>query len=133
MTRTVREVSQVSSSGSSEKDQDDVSNCFKEISLIKILKRDEESREVKISLDELMETDSGEGELNEDGEPVIKRRKPVSLIKGRTPRQRNQTSRLNQDYVVPKKYASTTNMLSENQFRAFAKEQAKQLKKVTRF
>jgi hypothetical protein len=76
-----------------------------------------------------METDSG-GEINEDGEPVLKRRKPVSLIKGRIPRQRNQTSRLNQDYVVPKKYASTTNMLSENQFRAFAKEQAKQLKKV---
>lgn len=80
-----------------------------------------------------METDSNETENNEDGEPTTKRRKPVSLIKGRTPRQRAQTSRLGNDYVVPKKYASTTKMLSENQFRAYAKEQAKQLKKVSRF
>jgi hypothetical protein len=77
-----------------------------------------------------METDSGEPELDEGGEPSVKRRKPVSLIKGRTPRQRVQVSRLSQDYVVPKKYATTTKMLSENQFRAFAKEQAKQFKKV---
>lgn len=80
-----------------------------------------------------METDSEETEFNEDGEPIAKRRKPVSLIKGRIPRQRAQTSRLKDDYVVPNKFASTTNLLSENQFRAFAKEQAKQNKKVPTF
>lgn len=79
-----------------------------------------------------METDSGEGDINEEGEVSAKRHRPVSLIRGRIPRQRNQTSRLSQDYVVPKKYASTTNLLSENQYRAFAKEQAKQFKKVDR-
>lgn len=85
---------------------------------------------LKFDVDELMETDSGEAEFNEDGEPLVKRKKPVSLIKGRIPRQRAQTSRLRHDYVVPKKFASTTNLLSENQYRAFAKEQAKQFKKV---